>query len=204
MNIFNKFPTSILIDGSEYEIDTDFRPAILTLMAFEDEYVDKATQVLILLANLYKGVELVFENEVHEEAVKLALDFLNCDYPSNNFGTKDTQKSSGRTFSFAKDGQRIYAAFRSSYGINLNETEHLHWYDFYLMLSELDENTQHMKIVSLRHKKNEGKLTKEEAEVWNKLSDVLEFEPPRKEKELEERALKGLGKFKGTINGIQQ
>ena len=54
MNILiDQLPEAVEIDGVEYSINTDYRTAILIMMAFEDEALTAQDKAIIMLRLLY-------------------------------------------------------------------------------------------------------------------------------------------------------
>jgi hypothetical protein len=67
-------------------------------------------------------------------------------------GAENTAKSSKneeKIFSFEYDKERIFSAFMVKYGINLNKTENLHWFEFIALMNDLNK-TAFRNITNLR------------------------------------------------------
>ncbi len=118
MNILvDAFPTAIEIEGREYEINTDYRTCLKTLLAFEDDELTDSEKYQITLTNLYKDVpenlQLAFEKAVR---------FLN--------GGKNAEETNAlRLYSLEKDAGMIFSAFKQTHNVDL-EKEDMHWWKF--------------------------------------------------------------------------
>lgn len=138
MSLYQAPPDSILVDGVEYPIDTDFRvwvefQGILTGKSDDEE---KAGQLYDLMERL--GLP----------PSKAALDAM-VDF----YAAASTEHTSGArramAFDFEKDSEYIYAAFRGAYGIDLT-TECIHWWRFKALFKTLPDDCQMCKIMGYR------------------------------------------------------
>jgi hypothetical protein len=172
-------PEAVEIDGAEYKINTDYRTAIRVILAFEDDELTGLEKQIIMLQNLYPVLP-----ENVQEAARLANKFL-------NGGEENAEGDSGpRLYSFAKDANYIFAAFRQTHGIDL-ETAQLHWWKFLALFMDLGSETTFCSLVSLRKRIKTGKATKEEMKAYRDMRDVIDLPEPdtrtweEKEKERE-------------------
>lgn len=194
MNLLaDPLPTAVEIDGVEYEVNTDFRYALRAILAFEDETLVGIEKQIILLDNLYP----VMPNNI-SEALRLAGLFLN----GGKENGEDAEQMP-RLYSFSKDANLIYAAFKQTHGIDLSDTEYLHWWKFLALFMDLGSDTAFCNLVGLRKRVKIGTATKEErqaAREMGDLFDVPEFDNRSlEEKEQEAEFLQMLEK--GKIHG---
>lgn len=192
MNVLtDKFPTKTIIDGKEYNLNTDFRTCLNIILAFEDEELLEWDKVDIMLENLY-GVENIPENI--DEAIKKAVLFLDC-------GETDEQqkvgKISSRLYSFSKDAKYIYSAIKQTHNIDLENIEYLHWWKFVYLFLDLDKDCFFCKMLDLRNKKAKHKLNKDEKKMYIELYDILELNNKR---EFTEEEQKEIDEFMQLIN----
>lgn len=165
MNIlYDKLPEAIEIDGNVYDINTDFRPCLRIITAYEDPELTATEKHAVMLQLLYKDIP-----DNLPEAVRLGIKFLNCGEEE----IKPTYEK--RTFSFKKDAQYIYTAINQTHGIDLESIPYLHFWKFCYMFSDIGENTLFSRMVYLRNQHNKGKLTKEERKVYDSMRDLLEL-----------------------------
>lgn len=121
---------------------------------------------MVMLGNLYpEQVEDV------ETAIRQGMKFLN--------GGKDgdDDEDGPRLFSFEKDADLIFAAFRQTHGIDLETTE-MHWWKFLALFMDLGADTAFCNLVGLRKRVKTGKATKEEREVASEMGEIFEVPEP--------------------------
>ncbi len=177
MNILvDRLPISIEIDGKEYEINSDFRYCLSTILAFEDEELADIEKYQIMLLNLYKEIP-----EDLNEALQKAIWFLNCGNEK-----LDEEFSGMRLYSFQKDANYIFAAFKQTHNINLQTIEYLHWWEFMALFMDLGQDTTFCQLISLRKRVKTGKATKEEREIVREMGDVFDI-PDYDDRTLEEK-----------------
>lgn len=164
--LVDKFPTKIKLEDGIYEINTDFRNCLKIILAFEDENLTIEEKYYIMLKRLYG-----FIPNNQEEAIKKAILFLDCGEEQK----EDADKP--RIYSFSKDAKYIYSAIEtSSNGLDLENIEYLHWWKFYYKFFDINKDTTFSNIISLRDKKNHGKLTKEEKLIFIESREILDLD----------------------------
>jgi len=177
MNILvDELPNSIEINGREYGINSDFRFCLSTILAFEDEELAFAEKQQIMFVNLFQEIP-----EDLQEASVRALWFLN--------GGKDesSAESEGmRLYSFSKDANFIFAAFRQTHGIDLQTIDYLHWWSFMALFMDLGQNTTFCELINLRRRVKTGKATKEEKAIARDMGEIFNV-PEYDNRTLEER-----------------
>ncbi|HHV51797.1 MAG TPA: hypothetical protein GXX54_08925 [Clostridiales bacterium] len=166
MNILTeRLPTSVEIDGVEYELNTDFRVCIKIMLAFEDPELTNAEKQAVMLNLLYKEIPPDIL-----KASKMAVKFLNCGEDDNSGSS-----SSERYYSFQKDAKYIYTAIRQSHDIDLETIDYLHWWKFCYLFMDIKPDCFFSQILDLRIRKSRGKLTKEEREYCARIKDIIEL-----------------------------
>ena len=146
MNILiDLLPSSVKIDGTEYEINSDFRTSVLFSLLMEDDNLNEEEKVLQAL-NLYYPV--VPDNS--EEAIEQIKWFYSCGKLDNPIGNNKARASSKKVFDFEVDANYIYSAFMSQYRIDLQDIEELHWWKFKALLEGLKEDNKLSKIIEYR------------------------------------------------------
>ena len=166
--LIDQLPTAVLIDGREYPINSDFRTCLRTIMAFEDDELTGLEKQMIMLENLYPE-----QPSDPTAACEIAVRFL-------NGGSEDGEGDGDaplRLYSFSKDAQFIFSAFRQTHGIDL-ETAELHWWKFLALFMDLGADTTFSSMIGLRKRILTGKASKEERQAYQEMRDVLELEQP--------------------------
>lgn len=106
-----------------------------------------------------------------------------------------------RLYSFGKDADFIFSAFRQTHGIDL-ETADMHWFKFLALFMDLGQDTTFCHLVGLRKRIKTGKATKEERAAASEMGDLIDIPEPdtrtpdEKEAEAEFLRLVGEGKKK--------
>lgn len=178
MNILtDELPTSVDISGKVYRINADFRTCLKVIMAFEDNELTPQEKQIVLLSNLYPAMPANVQ-----EAITQAQRFLNGGKSENE---ENNEESPARVYSFSKDANFIFAAFRQTHGIDLQK-EDLHWWTFLALFMDLGQDTTFCQLVSLRKRLKSGKATKEEKAAAAAMGDVVEV-PEMDTRTLEEK-----------------
>ncbi len=134
-------PTSLLISGREYEINTDFRVWMKISEIFSEENISSADKIIKIFSLIFTSS--VLPSSI-DEAIKSIGEFL-VPFPSGN---ERKGKGGNTAFSFSHDGGLIYAAFLSQYGIDLTSAR-LHWWRFLALFFALD-SCKFTEIVKIR------------------------------------------------------
>ena len=159
MNLLtDKLPYSVLIDGEEYAINTDFRVAVrFEILLFNPELTDEE--------KAWKALELFYP--VIPDNVEEAFEKINWFYS----GVKEEGGSSEKSeigYSYENDSEYIYAAFLDQYRIDL-QREDLHWWTFKALFKALKEDCDFVKIMGYRTIKITNDMSKEDKEFYKKM-----------------------------------
>ena len=169
-------PDAIAINDTEYKIDPDFRTCLKIILAFEDAELTPQEKQVILLSMLF----LDMPHDANQ-ALEQAHIFL-------NGGTvTESDDEPLRLYSFAKDANMIFAAFRQTHGIDLQKAN-LHWHEFLALFMDLGSETTFCQLISLRKKIKTGKATKEERESAREIGELFDV-PEVDDRSLEEKEM---------------
>lgn len=186
--LVDSVPESLVIDGTEYEINTDFRVWLkFERLLFDGDNSSKATLVNIK--------NLIFKSKspprrADEETVEQILWFYRCG--------KSEQKNSGsgskEIFSYEFDDGYICAAFMEQYRIDIN-TVKLHWWKFRAYMLSLSESTEFVKIMGYRAIEINSKMSAAQKAFYQKMKKLYKL-PVKKEVQekisaIEEALIKG-------------
>jgi hypothetical protein len=184
--LLDDLPDAVEIDGQDYQIETDYRDAIRVILAFEDDELTTSEKQAVLLS-LYK--EPVGDVA---KASRQAVKFLNGGETSEG----DDNSHPYRLYSFSKDANYIFAAFRQTHGIDL-QRENLHWWQFIALFMDLGSDTAFCNLISLREKVKSGRANKEERAAARRMGDAFDVPEPDtrtiSEKEAEAEFMRLLG-----------
>ncbi len=131
-------PDTVTIEGKEYPIHTDFRVWVRCGILLEREK-NPILLAVELLKLCYPALPPSFEG-----AMEGIFSFYS--------GCEKTKRDEVRTkpiYSFEHDGDLIYAAFYSQYGIDLAYAS-LHWYQFRALFSGLEEKSRFAEVLGAR------------------------------------------------------
>jgi hypothetical protein len=184
--LVDELPDSVEIDGREYLLNTDFRACLNVILAYEDVNLTDYEKQVILLTNLYPAIP-----ENIEKAFEKALKFMDGGETPKGEGT-----SRPRVYSWSKDSNMIFSAFKQTHGIDLT-VEKLHWWKFLALFMDLGAETAFSSIVNLRSRVKSGKASKEEKAAARDMGEL--FEVP----EIEVKSLEDLEKRDTFMNQLR-
>lgn len=109
-----------------------------------------------------------------QQALERANVFLN-----GGDSTNATSDNSGapRLYSFSKDANFIFAAFRQTHGIDLQKAE-LHWWEFLALFMDLGSETTFSSLIGLRKRVKTGTATKEERQAAREMGEMFDIPEP--------------------------
>lgn len=167
-------------------------------MAFEDDQLSNFEKQSILLGNMYPVLP-----ENIEKAIEMAIKFLDGGKNAETEESEEKRRQEGqavneRLFSFSKDANYIFAAFKQTHNIDLEKETDLHWWKFIALYMDLGSDTVFNNLTSLRKRVFSGKATDDEYKVARELGDIFELDQsdPRTPEQIEmdeifDRALEG-------------
>lgn len=166
MNILiDVLPESVMVDGEEYEIRTDFRTSMLFELLMQDNDVEPKEKTKKALKLYYP----VIPGNINE-AVEAILWFYRCGKEDNPQRQKmNAKKGKTRVYSFEYDDDYIYAAFMTQYGIDLQDVEYMHWWKFRAMFHSLTNQNEFVKIMEYRSIEIKSDMPKEQQSFYRKM-----------------------------------
>lgn len=158
-------PQSVEIDGAEFEINSDFRTAILfEQMMFDGGFPEhvKSEQALKL-----------FYPEIPEN-VDGALQKILWFYAGGKekVGRSESGDSLVRCYDFEYDDEYIFAAFWQQYGLDLESTDYLHWWKFRALFRSLSDDCEIVKIMGYRSIKITSGMSAHERQFYGKMKKL--------------------------------
>lgn len=191
MNILTEaLPDTVEIDGIDYPINTDYRAALRVIMAFEDDELTDYERQVILLSGLYPSPPPNLAGALDQAQI-----FLN----GGKASEPDDTPTGPRVYSFSKDANFIYSAFKQTHNVDL-QTADLHWWQFLALFMDLGTETTFCQLTGLRKRIKTGKATKEERAAAREMGDLITVPEPDtrtlEEKEMEEQFMALVGKGK--------
>lgn len=132
-------PDTVQIAGKDYEIRTDFRVWVKCGILLERQQ-DPFSLAAELLTLCYPALPPSFEG-----AIQGIISF----YTGEKEIKGDGANKSRPLYSFNWDGDLIYAAFYSQYGIDLSSV-FLHWYQFRALFAGLEGSSRFSEVLEAR------------------------------------------------------
>lgn len=173
--LVDSVPHSLLIAGTEYKINTDYRVWIKYQLILESE--EGSDEEIF-----QKILTLVFPDEkppalYNEETAEQIMWFYRCGKP--------VPKSTGKhetIFSYEYDDGYIAAAFMEQYHIDLENT-HIHWWKFYAYLLAVSDKTELAKIMAYRSVEVSSKMPPEQRQFYQRMKKLYKLPKRKKEQE---------------------
>ncbi len=137
-------PTSVEIEGIEYDINSNFRTSILFELLMQDDELSEEEKIIQALELYYP----ILPKNINE-AIEKIIWFYMCGKEKVKTKNKGTGKSTN-VYSFNHDDDYIYSAFMNQYNIDLQDIEYLHWFKFKAMFKALKEDNEIVKIMGYR------------------------------------------------------
>lgn len=169
-------------------INTDFRIGVLIYQCIYDSELTDIEKTVTAERLLFG------KNTLYAEQKKGAIDWFLNEYDHDNHKNGG---SNTKAMDFDVDQWRIYSAFLSQYGINLN-TARMHWFVFMGLMGNLEE-CNFTRVIDIRQKKITSKMGTEEKKLTNEAKQVYALEEPVKyeQKQAEEEAVQHFQKLIG-------
>lgn len=174
-------PTSVTIDGKEYEIRADFRPTLDICVGLNDPDADNEAKALIALKIFYPDYPDIPNTK---EALEKCLWFLR--------GGKEEPKSGGPVlYNWEQDFDLIIAAINKVAGFDIRTVKYnyetntggYHWFSFLTCFQEIGDCT-FAQVVNIRNKLRKGKkLEKYEREWYERNRDIVDLKTAYSEDE---------------------
>ena len=145
-------PTSVVANGHEYKIRTDYRVVIelLTALSDPDMQGDSEAETEMIRAELVTGI--LFEDEIQRGDLEAA---LNAASAFIDMGIEEGNKNPIRLMDWEQDARIIIPAINNVAGFEIREKEYLHWWTFLSYYMGIGECT-FSHIVGIRSKKIKG------------------------------------------------
>lgn len=147
--LLDSLPETVMVDGKEFFIDTDFRTCIIFEKILSSD-MDAKSKVEETLA-------LFYTEEIPraiEEAVDAILFLYRC---GEDQKPAPKRKKNGNVelkpkmiYNYEYDAPYIYGAFLTQYHIDLNEIKYLHWWKFQALFKSLEDHNKIVEIMSYR------------------------------------------------------
>lgn len=164
-----EYQESIILDGVEYAIDSDWRAAYTILSAMEDNDLTDIEKYVIM----YKLLFIEEAPPLIEEAIVACMTYLNGGGASAMNNNSEHSTYDKPLYKLSVDALWIFAAVSKVLGNSVKSYEYLHWHDFLQAFYEIGE-CMFSNIITIRKHKIEGKLTKDEKIYYEKNKQLID------------------------------
>lgn len=162
-------PTSVEINGNDYEIRSDYRAILDILEAINDPELTDSDRAEAVLRIFYPQFEEMPQRD-YERAIDRCIWFINC----GNEEERPENKPE-RLMDWQQDFPLIVAPVNRVLGKEIRSLDYLHWWTFIGAYQEIGDCT-FAQIVNIRQKKAHGKkLDKAEQEYYKKNRHLIDF-----------------------------
>ena len=196
--MIGQLPQTLKVCNKTYEIRSDYRNILKIITAFTDKDLSEKEKVFVCLKRMYKNLDaLPKSKEAYEEAVKAAMEFIECRLSND--------RPSPKVINWEKDEQLIFPAVNKVAGMEVRSVPYMHWWTFLGYFQSIDRDDLWGAVLVIRQKKAKGKkLEKYEKEFYTANRDLcsLTFAEEKKTPEdslkaIYEQLLKEGGKSDG-------
>jgi len=144
--LIDLLPETVTVGGDAFEIHSDFRTGILMEQLVTAQNITPEEKLRAMLELYYETVPSDIIGSVHA-----ILWFFRCGkQQKKKTDAKKDKLIRERAYDFDHDAEMIYAAFRSDYGIDLNDIEYLHWWKFCALFRGLKDGNEIVKAMAYR------------------------------------------------------
>lgn len=176
-------PTTLVVNGEERAIRSDYRVALIIFQALNDPELDGEQRAKTMLECLYVDSEEI-DPVNYEEACKKAVLYL--DGMLDEKKTKE-KKQSPKLMDWEQDEQMIFSAINKVAGCEVRVLDYLHWWTFLGYYNEIGEGL-FSSVIQIRQKQATGKkLEKYEIEFYRKNRDMIDLKTRYSEDEQAEK-----------------
>lgn len=137
MNLFEKLPDTLEVNGIDYKIVTDFREWIRVSTIIMSKELEPSEK-LMLLCGIFKE-EIVLQSEEDVQSMFRAIsDFLKGCFNEKERSDKQSQHTA---YDFEVDYMYIITDFQREYNIDLINIGYLHWWHFKMLFDNLSDKS---------------------------------------------------------------
>ena len=171
--MFGYLPDTLEIGGIEYEINSDFRVCIATLMMLEDDDLSDDEKIVIMMVRLF-GEESIAKITEFGEACRKTIWFLNCGRDSEPREDGFAIPSS-LIMDWEQDERLIFAGIAKTVGRDIRADEYCHFWSFMAYFMGMGE-CAFTTVKSIRYKiARHQKLEKWEQVFYRENREIIDI-----------------------------
>lgn len=179
--LIDLLPTTVEIDGVEYDISSNFRDSMLFEILMQDNNVTDEDKLIL-------GLQYYYRDHIPKNvkvAVEKMLWFYKCGKEEVQVKGAGNAGNVGQIYSYEHDDDYIYSAFLDQYGIDLQDIEDLHWWKFKAMFKSLKDDNKISKIMGYRATKIDNDMSDNEKSFYKEMKNIYSLPDLRTEEEKE-------------------
>lgn len=158
--LYEGFPETVEINGSEYRVITDYR-----------EWIRWAD---MLASDIDEHIKVRFTQEmIIDDCKKSFKDIFDALMAFFVMGEVEESKPGKQTISYDQDAAYIMADFQREYGIDIVHVKHLHWWQFQMLFEGLSEKSEMKQRIYYRSVNLESIKDKEERKRIRKIQRAV-------------------------------
>ena len=182
-----QLPTTVDVNGTTYEIRSDYRAILDILLAITDSGLDGQNKTLEALEIFYPAFDEMPVSD-YQEALEKCFLFI-------DMGQEKKEKKPEPTLmSWEQDFGMIIAPINRIAGGEIRALEYIHWWTFLSWYSEIGD-CFFAQVVRIRDKKAHGKsLDKQDREFYKRNRDIIDLKTTYTEAEKDVLAAWGISK----------
>lgn len=173
MNILvDPLPDKVEIGGQAWAVNTAFYVWVLFELTMQDPELTDAEKISQALSLCFPSVPPNLNG-----ALEAVLWFYRCgtDTPKSGKGGEGSYK---KAYCFEQDADLIFASFMACYGIDLSETDDLHWWKFRALFRGLPQESEIVKVMGYRTADLKG-MGKAQKKLYEKMRKVYALKNKR-------------------------
>ena len=177
-----RLPAVLHIGTADYAIRTDYRVVLGIYRYLTDPDYTEDERWAIALQAFYKDLSTMPPEDFIEAAKKM-LDFFAC-----GATPQDEKRDRPQLMDWEQDADIIIPAVNKVAGYDIRGVDHLHWWTFYALYSEIGEGT-FATVIRIRDKQAHGKKLEDyEKDFIRENPDLVRLRRRKTEQELREEA----------------
>lgn len=180
-------PTSVEVNGTTYQIESDYRAVLDILTALTDNELDEQDKAEVSLRIFYPVFDEMPSSD-YQEALNQCFRFI-------DMGKEHKERQRAPTLmSWEQDFDMIIAPVNRIAGCEIRTLEYVHWWTFLSWYSEIGD-CLFAQVVRIRDKKARGKaLDKQDREFYKRNRDIIDLKTTYTEAEKGVLAAWGISK----------
>lgn len=183
MSIYD-LPTSVDINGREWEIESDYRAVLDICIALSDPELNDTERAIVVLTIFYPDFDNM-DTADYQEAMNQCMEFVNAGNKPSSGGRRQP-----KLIDWEQDFKLMVGPINNVAGKEIRALDYLHWWTFISYYNEIDGDSTFGQVVQIRDKIARGNLKeKQDKDFYMRNRDIVDFKnkyTPEDEKIIDE------------------